>query len=238
MSVASIRGNCLFQACLTPLIDIRLSFPLFQIQRQHSPLQCSVLIFGLSLPSLYEGGRVVVRRAGHETILDWSSKCKEDICQATFYSDCEHEDTNIVRGYRVTLMYTMCLSLGFGDLASKCHIMDVKAFPLYRKVEELSSISRKMNISRSTKPSGAIALSALNRGRMIPDIRPYPRVGRLGDLCVTVIRGNDSLGWEDILKDWKHQSLDIQWSAEPSKTVREKGFVRLTVNTSLHPTLL
>lgn len=60
------------------------------------------------LPSVHEGGQLVLRHEGRETIFDWSGEKNRNTIQwAAFYSDCEHEVLEVTSGHRVTLTYNL-----------------------------------------------------------------------------------------------------------------------------------
>ncbi|KIW95400.1 uncharacterized protein Z519_03984 [Cladophialophora bantiana CBS 173.52] len=60
------------------------------------------------LPSVHEGGQLVLRHQGREIVFDWSGKKASSTVQwAAFYSDCEHEVLEVTAGERVTLTYNL-----------------------------------------------------------------------------------------------------------------------------------
>ena len=60
------------------------------------------------LPHVHQGGQLVLRHQGRETIFDWSGeKGRNSIQWAAFYSDCEHEVLEVTAGERITLTYNL-----------------------------------------------------------------------------------------------------------------------------------
>ena len=63
------------------------------------------------LPSIYEGGELIVRHGGKEETLDFSGpESAFNIHAAAFYSDCEHEIKPVRSGYRLSLVYNVTLA--------------------------------------------------------------------------------------------------------------------------------
>lgn len=61
----------------------------------------------VTLPSAHEGGDLVIRHAGQETIVSLRNDDPGEIRYAAFYADCEHEVRPVTRGYRVCLVYNL-----------------------------------------------------------------------------------------------------------------------------------
>lgn len=62
------------------------------------------------LPSLHEGGNLVVRHSGREVTLDLGVESEDVLSRlgyAAFYADCEHELRPITKGNRVCLVYNL-----------------------------------------------------------------------------------------------------------------------------------
>ena len=59
------------------------------------------------LPSVHEGGALVLRHNRHSIEFDWSGTAPDKIQWAAFYSDCEHEVLPLVSGCRITLTYNL-----------------------------------------------------------------------------------------------------------------------------------
>ena len=59
------------------------------------------------LPSLHDGGALVVRHAGREVSLDLETKDVSQLTYAAFYADCEHEVRPVNHGNRLSLIYNL-----------------------------------------------------------------------------------------------------------------------------------
>jgi hypothetical protein len=71
------------------------------------------------LPSVHEGGALVLRHGGNEWTFDSAKELSEQsqpsIGYVAFYSDVEHEVTLVKSGYRVTLTYNLYFSVNDAD---------------------------------------------------------------------------------------------------------------------------
>lgn len=61
----------------------------------------------VTLPSKHEGGGLVIRHTGRETVLDLQAEAPSEIQYAAFYADCEHEVRPVRSGYRICLIYNL-----------------------------------------------------------------------------------------------------------------------------------
>jgi hypothetical protein len=61
----------------------------------------------VALPSAHEGGDLVVRHAGRESVVSLGSSDPGEVRYAAFYADCEHEVRPVTGGYRVCLVYNL-----------------------------------------------------------------------------------------------------------------------------------
>jgi hypothetical protein len=61
----------------------------------------------LALPSLSEGGELIVRHMGREARLDLQCEDPSEIAFAAFYADCVHEVLPVTAGYRLVLVYNL-----------------------------------------------------------------------------------------------------------------------------------
>jgi len=59
------------------------------------------------LPSAHQGGELILRHAGRETVIDLSHLEVSELGFAAFYADCEHEVRPITQGNRVCLIYNL-----------------------------------------------------------------------------------------------------------------------------------
>lgn len=61
------------------------------------------------LPSLYEGGELVVRHRGREEVLPLKADGVSQVSYAAFYADCLHELRPVQSGYRLALIYNLAV---------------------------------------------------------------------------------------------------------------------------------
>jgi predicted 2-oxoglutarate/Fe(II)-dependent dioxygenase YbiX len=61
----------------------------------------------LALPSVSEGGELIVRHNGREVCLDLRCEEPSDVAFAAFYADCVHEVLPVTAGYRLVLVYNL-----------------------------------------------------------------------------------------------------------------------------------
>ena len=65
----------------------------------------------INLPSRHEGGALIIRHEGEEYTYDFSKKSSlYELAYAAFYADCKHEVQPVQSGYRVTLVYNLCVA--------------------------------------------------------------------------------------------------------------------------------
>ena len=65
----------------------------------------------IQLPSHFEGGKLTIRHAGKEKVVEFDGDDSVFCCKyAALYCDCEHEVAEIKSGYRVALVYSLCWS--------------------------------------------------------------------------------------------------------------------------------
>ncbi len=63
----------------------------------------------VQLPSRFEGGKITVRHASKEKVMEMDGERSAYCCKyAAHYSDCEHEVSEIISGYRLALIYSLC----------------------------------------------------------------------------------------------------------------------------------
>lgn len=63
----------------------------------------------IQLPSKFGGGKITVRHAGNEKVIEMDGERSAYCCKyAAHYSDCEHEVSEITGGYRLALVYSLC----------------------------------------------------------------------------------------------------------------------------------
>ncbi|AEE49789.1 2OG-Fe(II) oxygenase [Haliscomenobacter hydrossis] len=61
----------------------------------------------IGLPSVHEGGQLLVSFGGREKAIDFSSAKSFEIPFAAFFADCEHEIQPVTSGYRLCLTYNL-----------------------------------------------------------------------------------------------------------------------------------
>lgn len=87
------------------------------------------------LPSIYEGGQLVVRHQGREQVFDWSGKKGNETIQwAAFFSDCEHEVLEVTSGHRVTITYNL-----YSTCKANTAVLDPEQVELYTHLQKLLS---------------------------------------------------------------------------------------------------
>ena len=62
----------------------------------------------LALPSVSEGGTLIVRHKEREARLDLRCEEASDVAFAAFYADCIHKVLPVTAGYRLALVYNLC----------------------------------------------------------------------------------------------------------------------------------
>ena len=63
----------------------------------------------IQLPSKFDGGKITVRHAGKEKVMEMDGERSGYCCKyAAHYSDCEHQVSEITSGYRLALVYSLC----------------------------------------------------------------------------------------------------------------------------------
>ena len=63
----------------------------------------------VALPSVHEGGQLIVRHEGREATVDFGKESRFHTQFAAFYADCEHEIRPVTSGFRVALVYNLTL---------------------------------------------------------------------------------------------------------------------------------
>jgi hypothetical protein len=96
------------------LYDLLLYEPgsFFLPHRDGEKLDRMVATLVVVLPSMFEGGALVIRHDGDEETIDFrgSDDNPYDIHYAAFYADCEHEVRPLERGHRLCLIYNLTLA--------------------------------------------------------------------------------------------------------------------------------
>ena len=105
--------------------------------KPHLDTPRSDLHFGslvVCLPSAHDGGQLLVRHQGHTTTFNWSTD-SSNIQWAAFYSDCEHEVSQVTSGHRITLTYNLFLRRGLGEMVGSISTLNITQLPVYKEVK-------------------------------------------------------------------------------------------------------
>ena len=74
-----------------------------------------IATLSISLPVAGAGGEIVVRHRGRERTIDMTAAEPSELAFAAFYADCEHEVRPVTDGYRLSLVFNLCLRPGDTD---------------------------------------------------------------------------------------------------------------------------
>ena len=74
-----------------------------------------IATLSIALPVAGAGGDIVVRHRGRERTFDMSAAEPSELAFAAFYADCEHEVRPVTEGYRLSLVFNLCLRAGDTD---------------------------------------------------------------------------------------------------------------------------
>ena len=74
-----------------------------------------IATLSISLPVAGAGGEIVVRHRGRERTIDMTAAEPSELAFAAFYADCEHEVRPVTEGYRLSLVFNLCLRAGDTD---------------------------------------------------------------------------------------------------------------------------
>ena len=74
-----------------------------------------IATLSLTLPSAGSGGELIVRHRGREIVADMRAEEASELAFAAFYADCTHEIRPVVEGYRLSLVFNLCLRPGDRD---------------------------------------------------------------------------------------------------------------------------
>ncbi len=81
----------------------------FLAHRDGEKLDRMVATLVIALPSIHEGGELVVRHDGQEEAVDFAPQSGFQTQYAAFYADCEHEVRPVTSGFRLALVYNLTL---------------------------------------------------------------------------------------------------------------------------------
>lgn len=82
----------------------------FLAHRDGEKLDRMVATLVIALPSAHEGGQLIVRHEGRETVVDFGPKSRFETQFAAFYADCEHAILPVTSGFRLALVYNLTLA--------------------------------------------------------------------------------------------------------------------------------
>lgn len=72
----------------------------------------------VALPSVHEGGELVVRHEGREVTVDFGPESRFHTQFAAFYADCEHEIRPVTGGFRLALVYNLTMAKSKRNIAA------------------------------------------------------------------------------------------------------------------------
>jgi len=81
----------------------------FSAHRDTEKVKRMIGTLSLSLPTVGEGGELVVLHGGKESIYDMNVQEPSELAYVAFYSDCVHEVKPITEGHRVSLIFNLFL---------------------------------------------------------------------------------------------------------------------------------
>ena len=93
-----------------------------------------IATLSISLPVAGAGGEIVVRHRGRECTIDMTAAEPSELAFAAFYADCEHEVRPVTEGYRLSLVFNLCLRGGDTDTPRTAPDYDQQADRLARRL--------------------------------------------------------------------------------------------------------
>ena len=87
----------------------------FAAHRDTEKADGMIATLSISLPVAGAGGEIVVRHRGRERTIDMTAAEPSELAFAAFYADCEHEVRPVTDGYRLSLVFNLCLRPGDTD---------------------------------------------------------------------------------------------------------------------------
>ncbi|TVR51845.1 MAG: 2OG-Fe(II) oxygenase [Puniceicoccaceae bacterium] len=122
----------------------------------------------VALPSAHEGGELVIRHHGRETVQELRNVDPGLLAYAAFYADCEHEVRPVLSGHRICLVYNLVAAKpgGLSEIAvpdTRPHVE--KATGILRKWAGRSKRSEKIVYLLDHRyTEAALSLAALKGG--------------------------------------------------------------------------
>jgi len=80
----------------------------------------------IALPSLHEGGQLIVYHKDNKAVIDLSGAEGSELKFGAFYADCEHEVLPITKGYRVCLVYNLIQKFTSELLTAPCYVNEAQ----------------------------------------------------------------------------------------------------------------
>ena len=112
----------------------------FAEHRDSEKAEGMVATLVVSLPAEGEGGEIVIRHNGRETVFDMCVSYPDELAYAAFYADCLHETRRVRSGHRVSLVYNLILS---GDRSAESALAPVYAEEVRQIAALLTGWSRQ-----------------------------------------------------------------------------------------------
>lgn len=78
-----------------------------------------IATLSISLPSMGDGGELIVRHRDREVAVDMNAGEPSELAFAAFYTDCTHEIRPVVEGHRLSLVFNLCVRPGDSDTPRK-----------------------------------------------------------------------------------------------------------------------
>ena len=97
----------------------------FAPHRDTEKVDRMVATLTISLPTAGAGGELVVRHGDREEVVDMNAAEPSELAFAAFYADCSHETRPVRDGYRLSLVYNLCVLPG--DTETPRHAPDYSA---------------------------------------------------------------------------------------------------------------
>ena len=84
----------------------------FKEHRDTEKADGMIATLSVSLPVAGSGGELAVRHRGREVVIDMNTAEPSELPYAAFYADCEHETRPVTEGFRLSLVFNLCLLPG------------------------------------------------------------------------------------------------------------------------------
>ncbi len=87
----------------------------FSAHRDTEKADGMIATLSITLPAAGTGGELIVRHLDQEMSVDMNASEPSELAFAAFYADCAHETRPIREGYRLSLVFNLCLRPGDTD---------------------------------------------------------------------------------------------------------------------------